>query len=106
MKKTRLTIFFDLEFFERVHLYKDLGAIARYAAHYYECQSEIVFYEHPKNQTLTGKVLGVNLTRITKTDRNWHQRIIPRVITKMAIHILIHARKTDIAVFFHLHPDF
>lgn len=101
MDNKKLTLLFDLEWFEKLHLYKDVGMIPIYFNRIYDFNSTIVFYDNIKNSNLLPKELGINLIRIKKNVFN-KIKFIRRYITPMNWYLIKNSKNIDVLMLFHI----
>ncbi|WP_066315244.1 glycosyltransferase family 4 protein [Bacillus sp. FJAT-29814] len=104
MHKERLVLLFDIEWFERVHLFKDVGMIPAYFSKLYDFDSTIVFYEHEKNHALKQKECDINLIRIKKNGAN-KVKWLRNFVSPMSLYLIRNAKNIDVLMLFHLKKE-
>lgn len=100
-KIKNMILIFDWEWFERVHLYKDVGMIPIYLQRLYGIEANILFYSSQTNIDLKSKEMGINLVRLNKNFLN-KIKFLRRFITPMILYLIKNAKKTDMLMLFHI----
>lgn len=104
MSNKRFVLLFDIEWFERVHLFKDVGMIPAYFKKIYDFDSTIIFYDNEKNRSLMKEECGINLIRIKQNFMNrvkWFRYFL----SPMALYIIKNAKNIDTLMMFHLKEE-
>jgi GalNAc-alpha-(1->4)-GalNAc-alpha-(1->3)-diNAcBac-PP-undecaprenol alpha-1,4-N-acetyl-D-galactosaminyltransferase len=104
MHKERMVLLFDIEWFERVHLFKDVGMIPSYFNKLYNIDSTIVFYENERNHTLNNIECGINLIKI-KNNFLSKVRILKNFVSPITLYLIKNARNIDVLMLFHLKKE-
>jgi glycosyltransferase involved in cell wall biosynthesis len=104
MHKEKLVLLFDIEWFERVHLYKDVGMIPAYFIKMYNFDSDIVFYDNVRNHDLEKIEQGINLIKIKKNFLN-KVKWLRNVFSPMTIYLMKNAKNIDVLMLFHLKKE-
>lgn len=100
-KIKNMILIFDWEWFERVHLYKDVGMIPIYLQRLYGIEANILFYNSQTNKDLKNKEMGINLVRLNKNFLN-KIKFLRRFITPIILYLIKNAKKTDMLMLFHI----
>lgn len=101
MRNKRMVLLFDIEWFERVHLFKDVGMIPAYFSKLYNFESTIVFYDNERNHNLKNMECGINLIRLKKNLLNkvlW----IRNFVSPITMYLIKNAKNIDVLMLFHL----
>lgn len=104
MHRERLVLLFDIEWFERVHLFKDVGMIPAYFSKLYNFDSNIVFYSNERNNDLSKIERGINLIKIQKNLLN-KVRWVRNLVSPMTIYLIKSAKDIDVLMLFHLKKE-
>jgi GalNAc-alpha-(1->4)-GalNAc-alpha-(1->3)-diNAcBac-PP-undecaprenol alpha-1,4-N-acetyl-D-galactosaminyltransferase len=104
VRNKRAVLLFDIEWFERVHLFKDVGMIPAYLSKLYNFESTIVFYDNERNHNLKNMEFGINLIRIKQNLLNkvlW----LKNFVSPMTIYLIKNAKNIDVLMLFHLKKE-
>ncbi|AGK55738.1 glycosyltransferase family 4 protein [Bacillus sp. 1NLA3E] len=104
MRNKRMVLLFDIEWFERVHLFKDVGMIPAYFSKLYNFESTIVFYDNERNHNLKNMECGINLIRLKKNLLNkvlW----IRNFVSPITMYLIKNAKNIDVLMLFHLKKE-
>lgn len=104
MSNKRIVLLFDIEWFEKVHLFKDVGMIPAYFSKLYPFESNIVFYDHEKNRNLKEQECGINLIRVKQNVLN---KVIGlrKYFSPITLYLIKNAKNIDVLMLFHLKKE-
>ncbi len=100
-KIKNMTLLFDREWFERIHLYKDVGMIPIYLHNLYGLKTHIVFYDNTSNRDLNNIEFGVNLIRLKKIFFK-KNKYLNKYFSPMTFYLIKNSKKIDILMLFHM----